>query len=760
MLKTIRVSRKLFANYRSIQQAIMDADAGCRIEVEPGVYKEELYINKYIEIVGIGDEEKPIIQGIERPTVYMAAGYAVLKNLTLKQPRKRGLDTVYIPDGALVIEDSQILARWGAGVIILGDESEPIFRRCEIYSERNVAIEFQNQGKVILEDCHLSTGDFASILIREGNPIFRRCTITGDEGYGVYVEDRGRGFFEDCNIYGFDYSPAIGILRGNPHFVRCRIHDCQDYGVVIEEGRGRFQNCHFFSFDKKLAAVRLFNRAQPRFEKCIFQNCNGGAFLIEQQASGLIEDCDCFGFTHEPAVTIKTDAHPQFIRCQIHDGNNHGVVCTEGGKGFLESSQVYSFNQHVISITNLSQLDLLRCQIRQGNSHGIFIAQKSKGIFQDTKIEQFPHLAAIHVTQAGHPKVIQCRISQSFSGVKVTENGHGLFEKCVFSEIEHEVWEIKDGNPQIHLCTEEGKSDQEDSKASEEPLNVSLPIQKWLHQLSQVIGQEQVKKDLREFILYLDYLQDRKQLGIKTLEQPDLNAFFLGPSQTGKQRVAEIYGELLKELGYLSRAEMTVISVENDLLTDQGIDQEIWLSKINQLNGGLLFIHEIPKLEKSILKEQLLPLMKTFLDTSKNFGNTVVILSLGEKGWKKWCKLLPAFTPLRRYHFEDYLPEEMAQLFQWMAKKEDYIVHLTARDKLMREMTHLWNLEDGKKHLERVRDYFEQVKVVHSLRCSKLPKHERTKEVLTTIMPEDLTVKEKKELRPDQKEWVKNIRKK
>ena len=57
-MKTIRVSRKFFATYRSINQAIMHAEPGSRIEVEPGVYRENLYINKYIEIVGVGEQGK------------------------------------------------------------------------------------------------------------------------------------------------------------------------------------------------------------------------------------------------------------------------------------------------------------------------------------------------------------------------------------------------------------------------------------------------------------------------------------------------------------------------------------------------------------------------------------------------------------------------------------------------------------------------------------------------------------------------------
>lgn len=758
-MKTIRVSRKLFATYRSINQAIAHAEPGSRIEVEPGVYRENVSINKYIEIVGVGEKERTIIQGLERPSVYMNAGYAVMKNLTIKQPRTRNMDTVYIPNGALILDDCDILARSSVGIMVLGSEAEPIFRRCTIHSEQNAAVEIQNQGKTILEDCHLSTGNYASIIIREGNPTIRRCTITGDEGYGIYVEDRGRGYFEECNIFGFDYSPAIGILRGNPHFVRCRIHDGQDSGVVIEEGRGRFQDCRFFSFERELPAVRLSKSAQPRFERCEFRNCKGGAFLFEKNASGLIEDSDLYGFTHAPAVTIRSDAHPQFIRCRIHDGNLEGVVCTDGGKGLLESCEIYSFNGNMIAILDLSQLDLLRCKIAKGNGHAIFIAQRSKGIIQDSHIDQFPKFAAIHVTQAADPNVIQCEISHSMNGVKVTENGHGTFEKCVFRKIEGDVWEIDQGNPNIYLCREEGKSSQNDSLSHDEPLNVSEPLQELLYQLGQIIGQQQAKKELREFILYLDYLQDRIKMGIKTLEQPDLHAIFIGPANTGKKQVANIYSKLLKELGYVHDAKLTMLSVTNEIIQADQIEPAVWSKKMEQATDGVMYIYDFPHLESSELEDQFLSFLKTFLDTSKHLGSVVVVLAVLEKQWKQWLERMPRLSTFRQYHFHDYLPEEMVEIFHRIANQEDYHIHLTARDQLGKEMIHLWNLEIPKGNYERVYDYFQQVKVVHSLRCSKLPKHLRTKEVLTTIMPEDLQLNGD-DIRPDHKEWVKLLRKK
>lgn len=766
-MATIRVSRKLFAKNRSIQEAIDHATSGSVIEIEAGLYREDIYINKYVELIGVGNPEETIIQGSRESVINFNTGYAVIRNLTIRQSWSSQLAVMKISQGALIVEDCQIESRNYAAVKIIGDDTEPIFRRCQIHSIRNVAVEIHSKGNVVFEECRLSSqGDFAAVMVINGDPQFRKCTFTGGNGYGIYVEHKGKGRFEECDLFGFDRSPAVGVLGGNPRFVKCKIHDCAESGVAIEEGKGRFEQCRFYSFGKELTAVRVSHHSHPQFVECVFHDCRGGAFLFEESSSGLIDQCELYGFLSAPAVMIFTQAHPQFLRCKIHDGNREAVYCTDEGKGVLESCELSGFNGNIITVANQSRLDILRCKITNGSKHGLITAQKAKGIIRDSYFAQFHHAAAIHVTQVSDPAVLHCEIEDSKEGVRISEYGRGSFEHCVLRNIKEKQWNIEQGNPVIkHSTLEEETQNSKpisDTKITEnhtKPTDTSEA--KW--NMEHIIGQVAVKKQFQELFMYLDYLQDRKRLGIKTTEQPQLDAIFLGPGDTGKKQMAQKYAEMLRKLGSL-HTDAFYHATPLDWLRLSSDEMELlWQDVTSKVAGGLLYIDELQQLltdtiSTANVQKWVEEFEKRLSDPDRDY---ILIIAGMERQTKRWLnnypKLRTYFT--NTFVFEQYTPADMVKIFHQIAKKEDYTVDTNAYDTLQRQMLILWSRHDQRTHTQRVQEYFQQVKIWHSMRCSKLPKEQRTKEMLTTIIREDLRKKGDQDIQPNDDKWVNEIRK-
>jgi pectin methylesterase-like acyl-CoA thioesterase len=136
------------------------------IEVEPGVYHEDLWIDRMIEIIGTGAKEEVVIVGKKYATIEMSAGYAVLKNLTLSQARTNDSPVVAVHRGALVLDGCDVRAEKGPGISIAVDEAEPILRRCRISSQKNAAILSRSRGKVLFEECSLhSESEMTTILV-------------------------------------------------------------------------------------------------------------------------------------------------------------------------------------------------------------------------------------------------------------------------------------------------------------------------------------------------------------------------------------------------------------------------------------------------------------------------------------------------------------------------------------------------------------------------------------------------------------------
>lgn len=763
MLATIRVSRKLFAKYRSIQQAIEDATTGTVIQVEPGVYREDVWIDRYVEIIGLGSRDEVIIEGQQHPTVEMGTDYAVIKNMTIRQSKKTSNPAVLINRGSLIIDQCQIYSSSGPGISIVGNEAEPVIRRTFCKSKENVAVLIRSQGKILFEGCEIDIqSDISAIFIADGNPLFRHCTITGTLGYGVFVEENGQGMFEDCNLYGFHGSPAVGISGGNPYFLRCKIHDGNESGIVIHRGRGVFEECMLFGFGKKFSAVRVVDRANPRFKQCTIKNCEGGAFLFEEDGVGLVEQCELFGFIGQAAVTIRSGAQPQFLKTKIHDGDQEAIVCYEGGKGVLENCELYGFNGNMITVTHSGKLDLFRCQIENGNKHGLFFAQKAEGVIKNTVIRKFSKAAAVVVTQAADPLFVQCQIEQSRIGAEVVENGRGTFDHCSFQQIEEAVWVINESHPTI-------RQSKETDQVSEVPveqndaLSLGEPLYRLFRELDGIVGQTTVKEKLREIIVYLDYLQDRKRLGFHTGEPYPFHALFLGPEKTGKEEIVHLYGKMLKELGLLSKGHVITTSV-TDLL---GENVEETTQKCNEAfgkaKGGILFLSGVHNLVTSLwssTSNQVI-IERIEQEVSRKSTEIAVVLEGPEAELKNWISSHPRIGEKinNQLVFMEYSPEEMAELFQQMALKEDYLIHPQAESALLTQMKWLWRIQENKSHVQRVSVFLQQVKFQHSQRCAKLPKQERTREVLTTFLKEDLMIQKDGHIQPSDQDWLNKINK-
>ncbi|MBA4494051.1 pectinesterase family protein [Paenactinomyces guangxiensis] len=61
MSKKIIVSKKSFSKYKTITEAIQKAIPGTKIIIEPGIYKENIVIDKRVELLGNGPVNEIVV---------------------------------------------------------------------------------------------------------------------------------------------------------------------------------------------------------------------------------------------------------------------------------------------------------------------------------------------------------------------------------------------------------------------------------------------------------------------------------------------------------------------------------------------------------------------------------------------------------------------------------------------------------------------------------------------------------------------------
>lgn len=188
------------ANFTTISSAISAANPGDRIMVRPGLYQEELVIEKPLEILGDGNRDDIVVQSSKGNALLFQTTMGRVSNLTLRQTGGAQKFCVTIDQGRLLLEDCDINSRGLACVAIRGG-ADPRLKRNRIHDGKQSGVLFYDNGGGTLEDNDIYGNALAGVEISKStSPTLRRNRIHENKGSGVSVYDNGDGALEDNDI--------------------------------------------------------------------------------------------------------------------------------------------------------------------------------------------------------------------------------------------------------------------------------------------------------------------------------------------------------------------------------------------------------------------------------------------------------------------------------------------------------------------------------------------------------------------------------
>lgn len=260
------------------------------------------------------------------------------------------------------------------------------------------------------------------------------------------------------------------------------------------------------------------------------------------------------------------------------------------------------------------------------------------------------------------------------------------------------------------------------------------------YELNNIIGLENIKKDIEKMKCMLEYENDRKNRGIETHDVSTLHMCFMGHPGTGKTTIARIMTGILFSMGYIKNNRCIEISG----LDLQGgyVGQTAIITKqiVDMAKGGILFVDEAYALcadkENSYGKEAISVLLKEMED---NRGDLIVIFAGYEDDMNKFLNVNPGFrSRINKYfNFTDYSPIELSKIFLNYIKK----MHLKADKDVLTKCMELF--KDAKKHPNFsngrfVRNLTEKIEEEHILNTVNA-NPERMDTITIDDMPETLT---------------------
>ena len=300
--------------------------------------------------------------------------------------------------------------------------------------------------------------------------------------------------------------------------------------------------------------------------------------------------------------------------------------------------------------------------------------------------------------------------------------------------------------------TKEEKFEHKEKPIIEQPNNVhnkqlhpteEKSLDDLLNELNTFIGLNKVKQSMKDFVDYLNFINERKKRGLKTQDNLSFHCVFLGNPGTGKTTVARLLGKIFKEMGILKNGH--VIEVDRSGLVGQFVGETAQKTEkvISESVGGLLFIDEAyslikPGNQQDFGKEAIDILLKRMEDMP---GEFVVIAAGYPDEMTSFINSNPGLKSRfsHFFHFDDYTPEELVEIFKLSSSKEEYDVNEDALDILKKELVRLYRRRDKSFGNARLcRNLFNEAKIQLSKRYLKTPEAERTREAMTTILADDI----------------------
>ncbi|MBX7095959.1 MAG: AAA family ATPase [Flavobacteriales bacterium] len=517
---------------------------------------------------------------------------------------------------------------------------------------------------------------------------------------------------------GFKENKGISlhaVLTGNPGTGKTTI--AKQLGKIYKE-MGLLTKGHVHEVDRSDLVAEYIGQTAPR-TKAAIEKARGGILFIDEAYSLHRSGEDSKDFGREVI---------EILLKEMSDGPGNIAVVVAGYpqemKGFLESNPgLKSRFNHYFQFEDYIPEELMEIADLGLKQRGLFMQQDAKE-FLFTK---FTQAYRDRERSFGNARFVMSVVDEGKMnmGLRLMQNSD------VASLSEEELSTIT--KEDIYKIFAMGVTKTLDLRIDEKQLKDAL------QELNELVGLHNVKDEITELVKLVKYY---KEIGKDVLNKFVLHSVFVGNPGTGKTTVARIFAKIFRALGILEKGHLVECDREGMVAGYSGQTATKTSNLIEQSMGGVLFIDEAYALHQGRDDQFGMEAINTLLKRMEDNRDDFVVIAAGyTDNMNEFLMTNPGLRSRfeRVFQFEDYKPEELMKIADFMLKAENMKADQEAMEHLQAYFTALWNVRDKfYGNAREVRKVIGEAIKNQNLRMASMDAKARTMEMVSTLTKADV----------------------
>ncbi|MFI9275459.1 right-handed parallel beta-helix repeat-containing protein [Kitasatospora sp. NPDC052896] len=780
--------RRRAGEYETLREAIAAAEPGDTITVRPGVFRENVVLDKPVTVL---PAEGPGTVRIDPPSgiALTITAAASVRDLVIE-----GYDS---STAAILVSGPEVTARLtgcrvdthsAVGIEVDG-RAEALVTACTVSNPSGLGLRLRGGASAVFEECEVAAAGQAGLAVLEGaGARLARCRLHHAAGAGVLLTDAGSlAELTGCEIYEIRGSGVQAEAKAAGRLADCAIHRVTGNGLTLDtEAELTLTGCRLHELPENAADLR--GRSLLRLEQTTVRAFGRGALSVwDPGTTAEATGCEISDSTGDyPAIWVSDGARLNLADCSLYDLPDALFVLDRDSRATVTDTSFSRIRSSAVSVSSGASVELARCRVQEAGTGFWFRDHGSGGVLTDCEIADVA--TGVIVTKGADPVLRECTVRGSAeAAVYVSAQGRGSFEDCRVTQGRGFGFHIIDGcrsaltrcraeqnaragfefsepGPVVAGCTSDDvgppaplaplaplaealpapRTAQLTTAAAAPaapliaPIPDCRPADEALAELDALTGLATVKQEVRTLIDLISVGRRRRQAGLKA---PSLrrHLVFTGSPGTGKTTVARLYGEILASLGVLQRGHLVEVARVDLVGEHVGSTAIRTAAAFDRARGGVLFIDEAYALapedaSRDFGREAIDTLVKLMED---HRDEVVVIVAGYTAEMERFLSANPGVSSRfsRTVAFPDYSDAELLEITRTQCLEHEYQLAEATATALL---DHFATLDRGPNfgNGRTARQVFETMVERHAMRVAQLATP--STEELQLLVPADL----------------------